>query len=830
MNIFKKSTILKLNFQLVLACLSLIIAIPVGARDVSGINLVPRVSQSNRLAQSGDLVQVTGVKLNPTANGIEVVLATSAGNIPAPAAQTQGNSLYFDLPNAILALPNAKDFQVEQPAAGIVKVTVTQVTASYVRVLVTGINSVPTATLAITSSNVAQTPTEPELEINVIGSTNRGYKVPKAPTATKTDTPIRDIPQSIQVVPQQVLKDRNVNRATQAVETVSGVVDNGSLNGAPTGSRTIRGFQQDGSLRNGYRDAPNGFILESPIGNVEQVEVIKGPASVLFGGLEPGGVVNIATKQPLSNPAYTVGLGVGNYGFLQPNIDLTGPLNADKTLLYRFNASYQNANNIQDFVKTNQIGLAPSITWKIGDRTDLNVYYDYAKFAGNPPVSSGLTLSDGSLSPRNLFTSYPNFSDTDQTANRFGYTLTHKLNDEWQIRNNFAGLVANIDETQTYTTALQADRFATLESYDLDYGYKNYFGQIDILGKFKTGSLSHQFLAGFDINSFTDNYQGSSNTDLPILDIRNPNYNIPNISYSPFLEFENRVQSYGVYVQDRIAFSDNLQLLVGGRYDWTSSKFEVGQFGSLGNTTEEPVRTNGAFSPRIGLVYQPNQTVSLYTSYSSSFRPNTGFDSATNAFDPTKGTQYEIGVKADLFDRKLSTTLSAYSLTKTNVTTPDPTNPLFSVQTGEQRSQGIELDVAGEVSPGWKVIGSYALTNARVTQDNATPVGNRMPNVPENQFSLWTTYDIQTGNFKGLGFGLGLFYVGARQGDLTNTFQLKDYVRNDAAIYYKGDGYKAAINIRNLFNTDYASSTNGGRLSLNRGEPLTIAGSISWEF
>ncbi|KAM3091329.1 TonB-dependent siderophore receptor [Phormidesmis sp. 146-35] len=247
------------------------------------------------------------------------------------------------------------------------------------------------------------------------------------------------------------------------------------------------------------------------------------------------------------------------------------------------------------------------------------------------------------------------------------------------------------------------------------------------------------------------------------------------------------------------------------------------------------MQKDGAFSPRIGIVYQPSQTVSLYASYSQSFRPTIGRNPDSNqAFEPTRGTQYEVGVKADFLNGKLSATLAAYNLTKENVLTPDPNPDLaiqgFNVQVGKQRSRGIELDVAGELLPGWKLIASYALTDATVAADNSIPVGNRLKNAPQNQASLWTTYEIQKGDLKGLGFGLGLFYVGERQGDLANSFQLKDYLRTDAAIYYRRNGFNAAINVRNLFDVDYISAANSGTLYLQRGTPLTVVGSISWEF
>ena len=186
--------------------------------------------------------------------------------------------------------------------------------------------------------------------------------------------------------------------------------------------------------------------------------------------------------------------------------------------------------------------------------------------------------------------------------------------------------------------------------------------------------------------------------------------------------------------------------------------------------------------------------------------------------------------KLDFLDGKLSATLAAYQLTRSNITTPDPIDPDFSIQVGEQRSRGIELDVTGEILPGWNVTASYAYTDAKITEDNEFAEGNRLENVPDHQASLWTTYEIQSGGLQGLGFGLGLFYVGERQGDLDNSFSLSDYLRTDLALFYRRDRLKVALNFRNLFNTDYFRASNGGDLFLFRGEPFTVIGSVSWEF
>jgi iron complex outermembrane receptor protein len=790
-------------------------------------------------------VQITNVKLDRTATGLDIVLETAEGKplqVDATKFRREGNSLIAEIPNAVLALPQGQTFVADNPTADIATVQVVQQEGT-IRVSVAGKEALPKTEVTLKTGGLAYSLNpegdEADEEIVVTGAGRGAYRVPNASTATRTDTPIRDIPASIQVVPQQVLRDRNVRNINEAVETVSGVVESGDFFGAPgLNNRAIRGFAQGytdggGNLRNGFRDG--GFYSVRPIGTVEQVEVLKGPASVLFGALEPGGVVNVTTKQPLSNPYYRLAFEAGNRNFYQPSLDFSGPLTTDKTLLYRFIASYQTSDGVQDFARQNLVTIAPSITWNLSDRTSLNLYYEYAKFTGNPASSSETLLrSNGSFLPRNLYVGYPELNSIDIKTQRFGYTLNHKFSDDWQVRNGFAVSLNNFSDNRAYPGAILDDRFLTsFEAYDLDYSFKNYFGQIDLLGKFKTGSVSHQVLMGFDFNRYSQNYQGFFNgTDLPPLDILSPNYDVPRPELFPFFKNDETIQSYGIYLQDQINLSDSLKLLVGGRYDWVSYENEIADFGVFGNTIDDPMQNDGAFSPRIGLVYQPSDTVSLYANYSRSFRQTTGFNPDGRAFEPTRGTQYEAGIKVDFLDGKLSTTLAAYQITKTNVTTPDPDNPLFSIQVGEQRSRGIELDVVGEIVPGWKVTASYAYTNAVVTEDNSIPIGSRLRNVPQNQASLWTTYEIQKGDLKGLGFGLGLFYVGERQanfGAASDPFQLASYLRTDAALYYRRGGFNAAINVRNLFDIDYAPY-GFARNNVGRGAPFTIVGSISWEF
>lgn len=233
----------------------------------------------------------------------------------------------------------------------------------------------------------------------------------------------------------------------------------------------------------------------------------------------------------------------------------------------------------------------------------------------------------------------------------------------------------------------------------------------------------------------------------------------------------------------------------------------------------------------MGIVYQPIEPISLYASYSRSFSPVFGRSFEGDVFEPEHGTQYEVGVKADVNDR-LAATLAFYNLTRTGVLTADnrPGVPRdeFSIQTGEQRSRGVELSIAGEILPGWNILAGYAYTDAKLTEDNILPVGNRLENTPENSFNLWTTYQFQRGSLQGFGVGLGLFFVGERQQDLENTSTVPGYLQTDASIFYRRGQFRTALNVRNLFDIDYFEYGNGR--GVYHGAPFSVEGTIRWEF
>ncbi|MEM6452134.1 MAG: TonB-dependent receptor, partial [Cyanobacteria bacterium P01_D01_bin.105] len=292
--------------------------------------------------------------------------------------------------------------------------------------------------------------------------------------------------------------------------------------------------------------------------------------------------------------------------------------------------------------------------------------------------------------------------------------------------------------------------------------------------------------------------------------------------------FDNADNILGLYLQNQIALLPNLKVLIGGRYDFanTESGFDFSFNGTEFTSSEE--FDSEAFSPRVGIVYQPIEPISLYGSFSRSFIPNSVTTVDGDVIEPERGTQYEVGARAELGDVTIN--LAAYDITKTNITRTDPDNPDFSIPVGEVSSRGIELDVAGEITDNWNVIGSLFFNDAFISEGDArSPEGDTLINAPDSGASLWTTYEIKSGGLQGLGFGAGVFYVGDREAQIPNDVVLPSYVRGDASVFYSRDNWQAQLNFQNLFNTAYFDSTQNTGL-IFPGEPFTIVAGISARF
>jgi iron complex outermembrane recepter protein len=838
--------------QICLAFAAVIIALPVGvqAQTIPGATSQRAVDRHNNLgrknlptikkllAQAATApLNITGIKLNRGANGIEVVLET-AGTIGTLTPQSIGNLLYFDIPNATLSQP----FQAANPAPGVGNVSVTQINPSSVRVAVTGTNGAPQATVIASEAGansppVAQT-AESELEINVTGSSLRdSYRKPNVSSVTGTNTPIIETPFSVQVIPQAIIRDRQSQDVKDAVSNVSGVNYNGNVQGRSGGTFSIRGFDGVATLRDGFRQFGIGDGQTQPvteIANLEAVEVLKGPASILYGAIEPGGLINLISKKPLSTPFYEVEVQGGSRNLISPRFDASGPLTADGKVLYRLNGLYQSINSVRNLTQPNQKSfIAPTIAWKVGDKTDLSISAEYID--SNRPAEFGLPAVGTSVAnvPRDRIIGEPSDRVTNQSLN-IGYGLDHQFSDNWKLRNafryasnqyafNVVALPLRFDDT----TNTVGRSFATQEGQTKDYTL-----QTNLTGEFATGDVKHKLLVGTDYVR-REGRLFSRIGDPTNLDLFNPVYGVvkPNkLDIPAFGGNTTRGNSFGFFVQDQVDVVKNLKLLAGVRYDALSQNIT-----NIPGTSTQPGETSltaSALTPRLGLLYQFNNRLSAYGSYSQSFTPNTGTTASGAALEPQRGKGYEFGVKSDLIDGKLFATLAYFDISKQNVPVTDPANPLFSIGSGEQRSRGVEFDISGEPAPGLKLVASYAYTDAKVSADSdSTLVGKKLFGVPEHAASLWATYELQQGEMKGLGFGAGLNFKGDRQGDLDNSYQLGSYLTADAAIFYKKDDWRFGLNFKNITDAKYVESTQGLFTSANNfGDPFTVIASVSVKF
>ncbi len=697
---------------------------------------------------------------------------------------------------------------------------------------------------------------------------NKDYAVIRSKTATKTDTPIMETPVSVQVVPRSVMDDQKTTRIKDALENVSGVRAQPSLGAG--NMFIIRGFRNDRVYRNGLLSSSGfGFSAEFDSGNLQSIEVLKGPAAVLYGRIEPGGLVNITTKKPFDIPYYSLEQQFGSYDFYRTQWDATGVVTDDKSLLYRFAGAYQDSNSFRDFAFTDRLLINPTITWRPTDNTDLTLNVegldlDYKADFGLPvignrpaPIPISRSLDD------------PNIPKSHQSHIFVNSEINHRFNEDWAIHNRFlAGFREDFTAVVNPAPAFDPTGVALGPDGILQ---RNIFGQIansdfystnlDLTGKFQLGFSKHEVLVGFDFYLSNLKYLTFGEFFVPnpglAIDIFNPapSYGIdPALIQATLSRAPSRAiarggnfsffkeEWIGTYFQDHITLWDKLHILGGGRYDWATT----GRSRSLSFSAAEAALLSNkdqAFSPRVGILYQPWHFLSVYGNWTTSFSANNAPAANGATFDPQRGEQFVAGLKTQLFDDRLIATLAFYHLTKDNILVDDLSTPDddFDKIANKQRSQGIELDVTGQITDRLSLIGSYAYTDTRILEDHeGDTAGNRLPNVPDHSGSLFVKYDVNGYEAReGFTFGVGGIAAGQRQGDFANTFQLPGFVRMDAFAAYRmkvgPTRVTAQFNIRNLLDKVYYESTDpdsnvAPRLGVAPGAPLTAIGSLRVEF
>lgn len=664
---------------------------------------------------------------------------------------------------------------------------------------------------------------------------NTDYMRPNAVTATKTDTPLMQTPMSIKVVPQQVLKDQQVITVDQALRNVSGAVSGAG----GTGTFFLRGFGNYNVYRDGFLNQSQWAHTED-LANVERVEVLKGPGSILYGRTEPGGLVNFVTKQPLDTPYYSLSQQFGSFDLYRTNVDATGPLTENKDLAYRFNLGYQSNHTFQEFGGGERLFVAPSLRWNISDKTTSTLKVEYSDIIENGRGTVPLLGNRPANIPRELNLGDPWNVQEDEYV-MVSLNTEHAFNDNWKLRHrfNFSNHVLTMSGrfpaggSASLVTGNVFRPFFAQNIDGNDYQH-NFFNALELTGKFDTGFAKHTLLLGGDYYradyratsfGFTPATRDTTNLYNPIHQAGPPTILPTDITTENFT-----LPWFGLYAQDQVELPFHLHLLGGLRYD--NSETSGTSTGANGGPVEDS--SYDRVSPRGGVVWQPIPELSLYGSYTENFGAPNNFWANTRPLPPQTAQQWETGIKTELFDGRFNATLAYFDLKKQNL--PIQVDPLTTKAIGEAESRGIEFDVAGEILPGWNIIGAYAYTPfAKTIKDTvgSGTEGKRLNNAPVNSGSLWTTYELQTGDMQGLKVGAGMQAVGQREIGYTETAQASGYVTANlmvSKLWKIGTSrLTTQLNVDNLFDKTYAGSIYSYGPTLY-GAPRTFMGSLKVEY
>ncbi|MFI3156481.1 MAG: TonB-dependent receptor [Methylococcaceae bacterium] len=668
----------------------------------------------------------------------------------------------------------------------------------------------------------------------------QGYSVSNATTGTKTDTPLFDTPISVQVVPKAVIDDQQAIGLENVLKNVSGVAKNWGFGADSNENLYIRGFANTNNI---YRDGvltPNTPIS---MANAERVEVLKGPSAMLYGRAQPGGLVNIVSKRPKTDAYYSLQQQFGSYNTYRTLLDATNKITKDGSLSYRLNYEHLDTDTFRDNHPNTRDFLAPSLTWKITDKTQLDLDFMYQNVKDVADSGIPYDLQRSGVIPGKIPLNFSGNEPTDY-ANKESYTggvtLSHEFNKDWKVRAKFS-THSQVAATVQTSSNRNADLLGNLRRAfnKTSDDFENQYGTVDITGHFATGPLKHAVLLGSDyyhsINTNLNAFQGGA----PTINVFHPQYGFSGFNIPLGNQNDNTNEWYGIYAQDQISLWDQWHLLMGGRFDNAMS----GSYDDQGVSTNHTDDNN--FSPRIGLLYQPVSWLGAYVNYVSGFNAfNSGQPLNGSSFDPEKSKEMEFGLKGEWLDGRLRSTLAFFELTKTNIKSqlPAPNNNFFAT-IGAARSQGIEFDLQGQLTDYWNVIGTYTYIDAMVTSGNDSPfsgvgkAGDRLENIPRNAASLWSTYDFSRFGIQGFSAGAGVYLVDKRSGNVDNSFTVPGYGRVDSMLKYRHkigpSNVTVQFNIENLLNKEYMASSNGFGNFIHQtmpGAPRTFLGSVKVEF
>lgn len=647
----------------------------------------------------------------------------------------------------------------------------------------------------------ANTTTAPQLqEVRINASTEKdmGFAPVEAQTAGKAPMRRLETPQSVSVVTREQMESRQITNVQQALQTVAGV---SPVNFGRRGfdDLNIRGFRSTESiLVDGLVQSPGMWAKLQPYG-YERFEVLKGSASVLYGQVQPGGIVNAVSKRPKKEPLNEVGIEVGSFGQRTLQADVNRPLSESGKTALRINAQVTDADDPTQFVYRKDRWFAPSLSIDLGAQTDLVLFATYSRSEwmrqqGITPYGTLLPNRNGTLS-RTLFTGEPAFGVYDVESTTIGYALEHQVSPAMTFRQNVRYETEKGTGNFVSNQALQANQRLQNRSASRQYmDYDLLATDTSLLTRFEALGVKHQLVTGLDVRS-GHSLLASRSCSIAALDLFAPAYGVQaNCPAALTSDAPGKLTVGALYAQDQIKFGQGWTALVGLRRDWSTSDTD-NHISRVQTRQKDSATTLSA-----GLVYEFQPGWAAYGSYGESFLPTSGLAFNGTPFVPETGKQWEAGLKYEAPGGQLTGALALFDLVRENVTTADPVNTGFSVQTGQQRARGLEVELGADLKNGIKLTSAYTYTQTKVTRDNnAAIVGLPLNLTPRHTLTAWATYKLP--QYQRVTLGLGGRYVSEQVGSYP--FTLPSYVVADASISYAGPNYRLTAGVKNLFNKAY---------------------------
>lgn len=662
-------------------------------------------------------------------------------------------------------------------------------------------------------------PDAPVAQVTVTASRETGTYNPRSTSgATRTDTPILELPQSVRVVGLQQIDDIGATRLADTVDYVSGIARLNDFGGT-WDNFAIRGFSSTdmGFLVNGFPGA-RGYNPPRDTATVERFEFLKGPASAVYGSSEPGGTINIVTKKPKFSTDNVVELSAGTRGLRRAALDSTGALNS--RLAYRVNLVTEEGDSRSSLLGNRRTLAAPALTWRIDDLTTFNYEAEFLRV--DTPLDRGLINVRGQLGllPVDRVLNEPADGKMHLSSTTHQATLDRTLAHDWRARIGASYKQSTFDGNYTEATSLAADnRTLNRQATWRQLPSRDAALQAELSGNAEFAGMTHGLLFGAEASTLWMNTEILRSANTPI-DIYAPVYG----TAAPALTLrtsssDERQRAKAFFMQDQLTLAPRWKLLLGVRRDDFSQH--------LDNRVARTVtsRRQQAWSPRAGLTYLPDESNSLYASVGRSFRGNTGTDVNGQAFDPQRSRALEAGWKFQRTDGRLGATVAAYDIVKTNVLTASSV-PGYSVAAGEVKSTGLEADVYGQLDRQWRLTGNASWDNARVTRDNTLAVGTRLTNVPKTSAGMLLIREDSLADGRRYGVGGGLNYVGNRSGNATDTYSLPAYTTAKLLGYWQlSKTVRLSVDVNNVFNRTYYTGS-WGNLYVIPGAQRSVVGRL----